>query len=171
MPETQILLALNITVQSIIEFNAIKILKYAIKDLSIYLAIKTNRSKKFIIGEWRISTFKPFLSDYSAFTLNPKKPPANLGSSTSIPAASTDVGTDPRFLGHSSSSEQESLSLQGMLTQNAELHCLKHWNISQCSFKFQTGNEQLRAVPLLVGGESQQRIYLALPQCREGAQS
>lgn len=45
MPGTQILLALNITVPSIIEFNAIKILKYPIKNLSIYLAIKTNRSK------------------------------------------------------------------------------------------------------------------------------
>lgn len=45
MPGAQILLVLNITVQSITEFNEIKILQYAVKDLSIYLAIKTNRSK------------------------------------------------------------------------------------------------------------------------------
>lgn len=45
MSGIQILLALSMTVQSIIEFSAIKTLKYAIKDLSIYLAIKTNRSK------------------------------------------------------------------------------------------------------------------------------
>lgn len=39
---------------------------------------------KFITSEWRIASFEQFISDYSAFTLNPNKPPANVGTSTSI---------------------------------------------------------------------------------------
>lgn len=104
MPGTQILLALNISVQSITEFSAIKILKYAIKDLSIYLAIKTNRYKihhqrveNFIMISM-ISSFKQFISDYSAFTLNPNKPSANLVTFTSIPGAKIDVWTDPSMV-------------------------------------------------------------------------
>lgn len=50
---------------------------------------------KFVTGEWRISTFEQFISDYSAFTLNPNKPHANLDTSTPIPAARIDVMTDP----------------------------------------------------------------------------
>lgn len=50
---------------------------------------------KFVTREWRISTFEQFISDYSAFTLNPNKPPANLDTSTSIPAAKIDARTHP----------------------------------------------------------------------------
>lgn len=81
----------------------LKFLSILLKTCLFTLQLKLI-APKFITSGWRTSTFEQFISDYFAFTLNPNKPSSNLGTSTSIPASRTDVGTDPSagLLGHNS---------------------------------------------------------------------
>lgn len=72
----------------------LKFLSILLKTCLFTLQLKLI-APKFITSGWRTSTFEQFISDYFAFTLNPNKSSSNLGTSTSIPASRTDVGTDP----------------------------------------------------------------------------
>lgn len=159
------LLALNITVQGITEFTSIKILQHAIKDLSIYLAIRTNRSK--IHHQWvenfNIQTINFWL--LCIYTQS-KGTPANLGTSTLTPAARVDVRTDPSGLWGYSSLEWAGT---GTTVTAAECYLKMHWIFPRAASQLlwkPGGNEQLRAVwgcPLLrEGNHSRGFISLCL---------
>lgn len=150
------------TVQSIIEFSAIKILKYAINDLSIYLAIKTNRSK--ICHRWvenfNIRTIYFWLL---CITLNPNKPHANLDTSTPIPAARIDVMTDPSMgcwvtIACSEQGLQSLSHSRGMLIQNVTplAEALEYFTVqlqvpNWCGSQVGVNSQELRVPALYCG--------------------